>query len=192
MHSSDYNKFQEDFTNAVKQKYNEGLKSNPELLGPNILLNTVTGSDFVIEDEDGAGSVTVSPAGGLSIQGNNYGVTLRPHEIGGSYRTDDGKTQISASVNPLGNDDFQANVGFAYKPADPITNNIQIDGSLVGMPDETVIDNSTNESKSAGIQLAEEMIGPSVSSLMRTAENSANESKSAGRLFLEEFLQGKR
>ena len=60
------------------------------------------------------------------------------------------------------------------------------------MPDETVIDNSTNESKSAGIQLAEEMIGPSVSSLVRTAENSANESKSAGRLFLEEFLQGKR
>lgn len=161
MHSSDYNAFQEEFTNAVKQKYNEGALANPDLLGPAILLNTVTGSDFVIEDEDGAGSVTVSPAGGLSIQGNNYGVTLRPHEIGGSYRTDNGKTQINASVNPLGNDDFQANVGFSYNPADPITNNIQIDGSQVGMPDENIVSDSDNEPKSAG------------------------------RLYLEQFLQGK-
>lgn len=154
----DYNNFQTEFTNAVKQKYNEGFNYNPELLGPSVILNTVTGSEFKIPDQNSDGYAMVSPIGGFSVQGDNFGVTMRPGEFGGSYKTNDGKTLINASINTLGNDDFGANVGFSYNAADPISNNIQIDATQMGLPNEKHINNIELDERSKGKKYLENFL----------------------------------
>ena len=155
---ADYNNFQTEFTNAVKQKYNEGFNYNPELLGPSAILNTVTGSEFRIPDQNSGGYAMVSPTGGFSVQGDNFGVTMRPGEFGGSYKTNDGKTFINASVNTLGNNDFGANVGFSYNPADPISNNIQIDGTQMGLANENLVNSTDLDERSEGEKYLEDLL----------------------------------
>ena len=77
----------------------------------NPLMNAVTGQPTTFMDQDG--SVTVGP-GSLNIQGKNYGIDLNQGGIGGSYRTDDGKTSVNMTVNPYEKGNFGAQVGFSH------------------------------------------------------------------------------
>ena len=93
---------------------------------PGAVLGAVTGSPFTVADE--GGQATINPRGGFSVTGSNYGINLSPHNIGASYRTNDGKTQFTAGVSPLGGDNFGVNAGFTHNPKDPVSNRIVIEG----------------------------------------------------------------
>ena len=93
---------------------------------PGAILGAVTGGPFTVADE--GGQAKINPMGGFSVTGSNYGINLSPHNIGASYRSDDRKTQFTAGVTPLGNNNFGVNAGLTYKPQDDVTNNVVING----------------------------------------------------------------
>jgi hypothetical protein len=101
----------------------------------NPLINAVTGKPTTFIDQDG--SITVGP-GSLNVQGKNYGVNLTnvpfseisPVGIGGSYKTDDGRTSVSVTVNPYEKGNFGGHIGFKHGGVDhtPVPTEFYIDG----------------------------------------------------------------
>jgi hypothetical protein len=142
---SDYDNFQNDFTNLIRQKYQEGSELNPDLTGISALLNTATGTPFQIKDQNGNGVATIDPRGGFGIQGDNFGITLGPG-IEGSYTSDDGKTNISAGLVPEGNNSYAANVNVGLGkieqvnvPEEILMDLSQVDGTNEYIPQEQEI-----------------------------------------------------
>jgi len=137
--TSDYDNFQNDFTNLIRQKYQEGSELNPDLSGISALLNTATGTPFQIKDQNGNGVATIDSRGGFGIQGDNFGVTFGPG-IGGSYRSDDRKTNISASVRPEGNNNYAADLNVAFGGIDQVLvpGEVLMDLSKVGGTNEYI------------------------------------------------------
>jgi hypothetical protein len=93
----------------------------------NPLMNAVTGQPTKFEGQNG--SITVGPDS-LTIQGPNVGFDLNQGGIGGSYRTDDGKTSVNMTVNPYEKGNFGAQVGFSHGGVDhtPVPTKFHIEG----------------------------------------------------------------
>ena len=77
----------------------------------NPLINAVTGTPTTFNGE--GGSISFGP-GSLNIQGPRVGINLNQGGVGGSYKTDDGKTSVSVGVNPFQRDNFGAQVRFSH------------------------------------------------------------------------------
>tara|TARA_B100000965_G_C19441698_1_gene691164 strand:+ start:107 stop:766 length:660 start_codon:yes stop_codon:yes gene_type:complete len=135
---SDYNDFQSDFGNLLRQKYQEGAKLNPELSGVSGLVNAVTGAPVVFNNQDDKPVVTVGP-GKFKLQGDNFGITLGSG-IEGSYTSDDGKVNINAGLVPEGNNSYAANVNVDLGAIEevPVPDKVLMDFSKVGGTNEYI------------------------------------------------------
>jgi len=117
----------------------------------NPLINLVTGKPTKFEDQDG--SITVGP-GSLNIQGKNYGFDLNQGGIGGSYRTDDGKTSVNMRLNPFEKGNFGAQVGFSHGGIDntPVPSEIFVNGL-----DKTIVQSDSPQQTAAQVFLKNQM-----------------------------------
>ena len=92
---------------------------------PGAVLGAVTGGPFTVADENGRATITRN---GVKLGDNNYEIELNPYNIGGSYTTNDRKTQVNFGVTPLSGDNFAVRAGVTLNPQDQVTNNVVING----------------------------------------------------------------